>query len=357
MPPPSNPRLTSTKLHTLTGITLKTTELDGENCPRAILMGSPRSGTTWLAKIIDSHPRVLYRHEPDSVIKSTDVPFVPEYDSAQDFIEPSKGYIDELFDERCSKSAGSQPMFEKAFRGSAAESLHRALVLLVKGGERAPGLGRMLSSLQIPDLANPANQSGRLLFMKSVSSLCRTYLFSLADPQLKFLHIVRHPCAYVASTIRGNRLGHLNDQAYIETLARMRESARYNLDLDKLRAMSPEAQLAARWMLQNEKVASEMQGSPAYRQVIYEDLCANPQAVTLDLLKFLGLEMVQQTRNFIDESSTGKSSEVRYFDINRDSAKAACGWTAELDASQIDDIAGIVKDSAIGRLYFSTTGG
>jgi LPS sulfotransferase NodH len=27
-----------------------------------LILGAPRSGTTWLAKIIDSHPDVLYRH-------------------------------------------------------------------------------------------------------------------------------------------------------------------------------------------------------------------------------------------------------------------------------------------------------
>jgi hypothetical protein len=31
-----------------------------------LLFGMPRSGTTWLAKIIDSHPDIIYRHEPDS---------------------------------------------------------------------------------------------------------------------------------------------------------------------------------------------------------------------------------------------------------------------------------------------------
>src|SRR5690349_19178518 len=29
------------------------------------ILGAPRSGTTWLGKIFDSHPSVLYRHEPD----------------------------------------------------------------------------------------------------------------------------------------------------------------------------------------------------------------------------------------------------------------------------------------------------
>ena len=33
-----------------------------------LIVGAPRSGTTWLAKILDSHPDVLYRHEPDEVV-------------------------------------------------------------------------------------------------------------------------------------------------------------------------------------------------------------------------------------------------------------------------------------------------
>src|SRR5258707_1137372 len=32
------------------------------------VVGAPRSGTTWLAKILDSHPDVIYRHEPDEWI-------------------------------------------------------------------------------------------------------------------------------------------------------------------------------------------------------------------------------------------------------------------------------------------------
>ena len=34
----------------------------------SLLFGMPRSGTTWVAKILDSHPHADYRHEPDSLI-------------------------------------------------------------------------------------------------------------------------------------------------------------------------------------------------------------------------------------------------------------------------------------------------
>ncbi len=39
-----------------------------------LLFRMSRSGTTWLGKILDSHPDVLYIHEPDSEIKIKSVP-------------------------------------------------------------------------------------------------------------------------------------------------------------------------------------------------------------------------------------------------------------------------------------------
>lgn len=41
-----------------------------------LLCGIPRSGTTWIGKIFDSHPDTLYRHEPDSGKVLGSVPLV-----------------------------------------------------------------------------------------------------------------------------------------------------------------------------------------------------------------------------------------------------------------------------------------
>ena len=41
---------------------------------RLMLIGAPRSGTTWLSKLIDANPSVQYIHEPDSVIHDARVP-------------------------------------------------------------------------------------------------------------------------------------------------------------------------------------------------------------------------------------------------------------------------------------------
>ena len=60
------------------------------------VIGGARSGTTFLAKLLDSHPDVLYRHEPDSVLVNTDIPFVPRHDEVQRFVEPAGRYLEEL---------------------------------------------------------------------------------------------------------------------------------------------------------------------------------------------------------------------------------------------------------------------
>ncbi len=165
------------------------------------------------------------------------------------------------------------------------------------------GNGSFVASMQIPDLAAKGARAPQLVFMKSVSSLCRTYLLSQACPDMKFVHILRHPCAYVASTLRGKKLGLLSDDAYIETLANMSHAERYGLTLKRLRAMGREEQLAARWMLHNEKVMLEMQGNSNFIQVIYEDLCNSPEATAEGLFSFLGLPMHENTLRFIAESS------------------------------------------------------
>jgi LPS sulfotransferase NodH len=322
-----------------------------KSIPRAMLVGSPRSGTTWLAKLIDSHPGVLYRHEPDSINVRPDIPFVPDSSDIERYRQQCLDYIDLLFAERAIKSSGSQPMFAKSFRSDASEQMRKMLIYSTKAGERILSGNALLSSLQIPDMLSTGRSGPQLLFLKSVSSLCRTYMFSRAEPGLKFLHIIRHPCAYVASTLRGKQLGLLSDDAYIETLAKMPQAAAYDWTIARLGAMSREQQLTARWMLQNDKVLEEMNGEPNYLRVVYEDLCADPKRVLAEVFEFLGLSLESQSLEFLQESSVGKGKEVRYFDLKRDSLGASTGWQRELSASQIKQIQDVVAPSRVGSIY------
>ncbi len=50
-----------------------------------LVFGMPRSGTTWLGKIFDSHPETLYRHEPDAWGRLNAMPLLAQPDQAERF--------------------------------------------------------------------------------------------------------------------------------------------------------------------------------------------------------------------------------------------------------------------------------
>src|SRR5690348_2541774 len=103
-----------------------------------LVVGSPRSGTTWLAKIIDSHPDVLYRHEPDD--------FVPA------------GHKDALTElqlwlrERRLRAAAKRPRFRKSWRSAQAELARSGYLACLAAAQRLPLAGRLAQALVVPDL-------------------------------------------------------------------------------------------------------------------------------------------------------------------------------------------------------------
>src|SRR6185369_10661099 len=99
---------------------------NGENL--VLLLGAPRSGTTWLAKILDSHPNVVYRHEPDTVIRNDAIPYLCPREGVSEFRYQAREYLARLMDVRTLKSAGSMPVFQKKFRSALGGSVHTGLI-------------------------------------------------------------------------------------------------------------------------------------------------------------------------------------------------------------------------------------
>ena len=55
------------------------------------VFGMPRSGTSWLGKIFDSHPDVVFRHEPDIDFRNTSIPWYPE--ETEPYLDEARAYI------------------------------------------------------------------------------------------------------------------------------------------------------------------------------------------------------------------------------------------------------------------------
>ena len=64
--------------------------------PVILLFGMPRSGTTWIGKIFDSHIETLYRHEPDTWKKIKEIPFLEKVESYNQYCMFINDYVEEF---------------------------------------------------------------------------------------------------------------------------------------------------------------------------------------------------------------------------------------------------------------------
>lgn len=307
--------------------------------PLVIIVGSARSGTTWLAKLFDSHPDVAYRHEPDSADINTAIPFLPRESEANEYVDLARGYLHDMKCARYLKSLGHRPFFEKSFRPRHARYGLIASSLALKAVERC--VGRIPSRFCIPRAFDASSDRDVHFVIKSVSSLCRAYLFSLADPDARIVHMVRHPCAVVASRLRGVSKGLLEPTVFLDALLRMEEASWYPLTREYLMRASYEEQLAYEWMIQNDKVMSEMKRSDRYKMVIYEDLCLNVRAGTREAFAFADLKWHAQTERFIRRLEASCRSDAGYFSVIRRPLSNMDAWRNELRDEQIDRIRGV----------------
>ena len=81
-----------------------------------MLIGAPRSGTTWLSKLIDANRTVLFLHEPDSIIRGQHIPPVL-HEKAPDeaVIEATRRHAYAHFSVFTLKTLSVAPMFEKSY--------------------------------------------------------------------------------------------------------------------------------------------------------------------------------------------------------------------------------------------------
>lgn len=316
------------------------------------VFGASRSGTSWLAKIFDSHPETLYRHEPDSLLRNDDIPYLHESANAAPYLDQLRQYISDLLMVRQLKTAGSLPVFRKDYLPRGRAGVRTAIIMGLRTLERIPALNKLAGRPNIPDLVKLEKFPRDKIVIKSVGSLGRTKLFAEAFPKSRFVIIVRHPCGHVSSIIKGQNLNKMPKSIPIDGLARTDMAQSYGLSLEKMSAMTLIQQLTWRWVILND-IAMAHAGNldkDRVRIIRYEDLCAAPLDMARSLLDFSSLAWQQQTADFLGESTTSDGKD-RYFSVRRDPLKAAMKWQEDLDQNQIDEILDIVSGSQAGKLF------
>ncbi len=323
-----------------------TMSVGGENV--RFIFGMPRSGTSWLAKIFDSHPDVLYRHEPDIVLRDVHFPTLCQVEEIESFKNHARAYLEQLVNVRTLKSAGSLPIFPKRYQSPLAQYLRLGLVYGLRLAERLVPGGQLLGHVQIPDLVKRQYRSEPTVVIKSVSACGRARLYIEALPASRIIFIIRHPCGQVASMMRGIALGKLagNPGAPLS----VDHVSRFGLTARKYDSMPVVEQLAWSWAIVNQKVLDDLSGNARVRLIRYRDLCADPVKVAQDLMKFSGLSWERQTADFI-ESSTHYSGPDRYYNVMKNSVATLNRWRTELSLDDQRRILAIANQVPAGRMF------
>ncbi|GAB3678500.1 sulfotransferase family protein [Salinisphaera aquimarina] len=320
-----------------------------------LLFGMPRSGTTWLGKLFDSHPHVLYCHEPDHRRVFADSGAA---DAADRYRLELQTFVAGLPALQSLRVAGKRPLFRKKFMSEFGFQVARLSTEVARAGSR------VYPAFPIVVHHDGSGDPERRVVWKSIQSLSSLAPTLTALEKARGIHILRHPCGYIASTLRGVDLKTFSDNSSIGWMAykSARNAAgtplgdRFGFGDDHeqmVRDLTPEERLAWHWVLTNEKARMEVGDNTRYLRVRYEDICRDPQAGVQKMFEFAGLEMSDQTQAFI-AASTG-SSQNDYYSVYKNPSQAAWRWREELDDQTVARVMAIATRSTLGAEYANMT--
>jgi hypothetical protein len=317
-----------------------------------LLFGMPRSGTTWLAKIFDSHPDTLYRHEPDSYGRLDHLPWAPEpgvwaqhHGELRDFVQGLAGIRD-------AKISATLPQFHKNYLNLLQRSWNRGAVTAVKVA------GRLSLRVSVPLWLPVSAVERSVLVSKSIESLARMGLFATALPDSRNVVIVRHPCGYLGSVLRGRSLQQFDDNESIgedhgilKLLAGTQVASRHGVSLDYLCSLPPLERIVWQWVLTNDKALQDSDGLSNVCAVSYEQFCADPLNEAKKLYDWVGLDLAQQTIDFLSASTT--THRDRYYSVYKDPMRTANAWRQQLPEDVQRRVIAIAGHSLTWQRYYA----
>ncbi|MBZ6380070.1 hypothetical protein B5C34_00225 [Pacificimonas flava] len=311
-----------------------------------MIVGSPRSGTTWIGSILDSHPDTLYLHEPDVIEKEPRLPFIPSPSSPDPADEVSRAYVQRLAANRALRTVFARERFAKSYRGRFADRVRQAVILAARSADAALPPARLDRRVSIPDLAA---RPPALTIVKSVDSVTRLPAFARANPDMPFIHIIRHPCGVARSKLRGVEQGKMATVPLYDDLFSLPPAK------DTAKAETEGWPLLKRaafdWMVKNEWVLAETDSLPNVSRLIYDRVANDPHSEAEALFAQLSLPPSAQTRDYLDRLVGTEKGQGDYFAIARNPAKAANEWQSGLSEDDKALIAETVGGSNAGALF------
>ena len=322
---------------------------DNKNIPIFLLMGFPRSGTTWFSNLINSSESVIYRHEligrnhgmmgdrVFSKLKYANGLSSSDYEVVENVIK--KAHVE----------TDKPPFFKKKYGLRKFPKIQYFFWSLAKVFPRASGFYNRLYRL--------GNNHDWKVLIKETRSLTdmRSMILGLDPNALLFL--VRKPQATILSHIKGvkkKKLSPLPDKVKnrLRIEASNSDYFKTHLSHKKLDAELKDIEYyAINWALYHEKalaLKTEFSSASIY---FYDEIMENPRKEIEHIFSNLHLEICDEVETYIAQSSGQKSNYLKdagdqYYSVYRDSSFNKDSWKDELTQKEIDLI-----DSYCSTMY------
>lgn len=259
------------------------------------LNGMPRSGTSWLSQIFDSHPNVSFKLSPlfSYAFKNR----VNEKSSSEEWLQffgdvsvSNDDFVNQLY----RRDSGEYPVFIK-------EKLQK----LVIKDTRYHNLTEVLLNL-----------------------------FS----DIKMIHIVRHPCGAINSWLKAPK----EFSPDLNPLNEWRTANSRKTGVEEFWGFDD-------WLLLTKKYLEWQENYPERVKVVYyEKIVENALAETVKMFNFVGLNMSKQTESFLIESQNShEESEYAVFK----SKSVVNNWKTELQPQIVNEIYQALRDKDLLHLF------
>ncbi|MBI3408479.1 MAG: hypothetical protein HY040_09010 [Planctomycetes bacterium] len=308
------------------------------------IFGSARSGTTWLAKLIDSDPGVVYIHEPISKghgLLLHDA--ISTLRSGKPLAPDGRVKIVNQLVAKCVRFSHT-PYFPKSFtRFAHAQNLLWGLSKLM----------RLPASI----LVGPRpSQAAMVLVKDSLENFARPLVDAL---DARSIVLLRHPCGVVNSVLRGQKIGamaRISRPAFWKSARDFLERLGYHeRDVNALR----EDEFAAlTWLATNREVPS-WSTDKRWKIVTYCSLVRQLPEVIDENFTWLGLRMSSQSQDYLGRSTRPGGSWLRallgrkkmYYSVSRRSKRPEIAWKQEMPADSIRRVLKIVEPFPLARFW------
>jgi hypothetical protein len=321
--------------------------------PVVFLLGTQRSGSTWLANIFDASPEALLFMEPFAPAYG----IFPEFPGASQFLDaPSPELTRLLKADMPARLVQYKSLFsDNSLYDPRAFRRERRLAELLRRFTRGPlyrrairfqllNLNRLDAAFAPPTKRAPA----KMWAIKELRLAGKIPLLRDAYPDASYVVIMRHPAATahsILSWFRRSRLGELRAdlETYLDDLAAQPAGEPYAPQIQRCRAGTPAHLISLYWRVSYEVMLAQLAGNDRTQLLAYEALASDPAATARRVYTAAGGNWSPEQEAYLAHSTTGASDPESPITTRRNSTTYYRAWTEKIDADvrrAVDDITG-----------------